>query len=639
MAEKLVFIEFEDEARDYLEVCQKNNISVGSHKVIPLSLPVRLILKKNNIPYQDTLLYFDNKSHYRAMKQSEDWLNILESFTGLEEIFLSEVSFCIRPVYSYLLWLIEIIAHTVEDFQPEVLVGPTGLAPGNNRDWKLNPQNRPLGFLIQDFAVKKGIQFQCFKKQEFVDKPLHPQTGAAVSTQSFPVRLGFRILTFLLDQLRKQQATVLITSRGYGLGRAAEQLKDVFPFLALTVEPNSGSFRFLLRNFYRLFSKSDIDLPITAFISKSPGLEKKAARIRKGIDDLIAQIQEKWQEQFVYEGVDLTSYIVYQLRTGIVHHLATLVYLQTGVQTLLKRIKPGIVISPFSAGIYAIIGQVSRELNIPALMITHGSHLPPHGPVEEMEQQRLTRNLMLTPFYQYTAAQSPWAERHAAYFKGQQQVLNTGPVLFARTQPSLGNHLRRKLGVPEKAAIIVYAVAQRKRSSIWFHGYETEDEYLQDMKDLVLAINQMENTFLLLKLHPSSEFSDPDMRAFLPPCERLLVLNREPFDQVLSAASLLVSYGSTTIEEALLNRIPVVQYDRWARYCHIEAFNCDANEPENWETDAIYYVTRPERLVRVLEHALDHADEASANDQLYKKHLFSPGQFQPLSFHIKNILS
>lgn len=248
------------------------------------------------------------------------------------------------------------------------------------------------------------------------------------------------------------------------------------------------------------------------------------------------------------------------------------------LSNLMKTLSPGVVFSPYSGGVYTYLGHMCGERSIPAVMVTHGTHIPPSNRMEEIEHWRLSRNLMLAPTYRYTAAQTPWAVKHARFYGLEETALKTGPLLYARTDEAQRERLRGELGIPAEGKLAVYAVTQRKRSSVKFHVFETEDEYLQDMVDLVEAVNGLEGVYLVLKLHPSSEFSDADIRSILPSCERLTVLHREPFVNVLSAADLLVSYSSTTIEEALLNRIPVVLYDRWKRYRHLESLDCDSGK-------------------------------------------------------------
>jgi hypothetical protein len=635
MNKRLLFLEFEDEVNAYLK--EKNRSDSSNDYIIPLSLPVRLILKKNGIDYHNTLPYCDSNAHARAMRQSEKWLTLLESFTEIDKVTMAEIVFCIRPVINYLLWLSEVMTGAVSQLKPAILCGPAGKQPVNNPHWKMTPAFRPLGFMVKALAEAKGLQYQCIGPEEAPQELIPEMKTLALPYPSLTARIAASVLSRMVGRKRKGRKNVLITADGYGMGRAMNRLKKDIDYFSTDTERNDVSVRRLGGLLLKFLRGIPVQLPVSLFPYNRRTVEAKSEFFNKNFDKLAGRIDGEWRHQWEYEGLNLSSYISYKLRTGIRQNIIHLLHLEAAASTLLEKTRPAMVFTPFSSGIYALVGEACKRLDIPSMMITHGSHLPPRNEIEEIEQRRLTNNLMLAPHYMYAAAQTLWAKRHAEYFGQKERTFNTGPELYARTDRALGHQLRLKLGIAENASVIVYAVAQRKRSSVRFHVYETEDEYLQDMTDLVNSVNQMENAYLILKLHPSSEFTDRDMRLFLPSSDKIFILHREPFEQVLSAANVLVSYGSTTIEEAILNRIPVVQYDRWARYCHIEAYNCDHAEPGAWKTDASYYITRPDRLTAVLSHALDRGLQASADDELYRKHIFSSDKIQSLEYSIKKL--
>ena len=649
MAETLVMLEFEDEALAYVDSCAMDSASSDQIRVIALSLAAQLVLKANSIPYQNTLPYFDNQAHARALIRSEEWLQLIESHTDLNDALRAELSFCIRPVLNYLLWLAEIIAQADEAERPATLCGPHGRVPDRDLEWKLTSQDRPLGFLMQEYAAQRGLRYEAFSTSAARQEQPHTNRTATTSNPRFRAVVASRLLAQLVRWLTTSRQAVLLAADSYGLGRAARQLDDDLPgvtYMVLDPSPSAGSSRHLLALLRALFRKTVkqtespplVRLPVWVFPYDRRQAGRQAKEVNDSLEELASQIEGTWRERFEHRNLDLAPHIARKLRGGIKHHLVGLSQAQGPLRAALETVRPGLVLSPYCAGVYNLLGDICRELDIPAVMVTHGTHVPPRNRSEEIEQWRLSQSLMLAPTYQYTVAQSPWAARHADYFGASERTFNTGPILFARTDSSRGQQLRRQLGIARDTSVIVYAVTQKTRSSVRFHVFETDDEYLTDMADLVLAVNQMESAHLVLKLHPSADFSEADMRSLLPPCERMSVLHREPFAEVLSAADLLVSYSSTTIEEALLNRIPVVLYDRWSRYCHIEALDCNAGDPEHWPADAAYYVSESSRLPQVLEHALRNAATARHDDHLYARHLFQIGEARPLSHYVRDLM-
>ena len=89
----------------------------------------------------------------------------------------------------------------------------------------------------------------------------------------------------------------------------------------------------------------------------------------------------------------------------------------------------------------------------------------------------------------------------------------------------------------------------------------------------------------------------------LPSSDRYCVSVDEPFLDVLSVSDLLVSFSSTTIEEALQNQVPVLLYGGGGRYQHIEAF--DVVPDKEVEAKAVYTIRRAEYLASGLKRILD----------------------------------
>jgi hypothetical protein len=54
--------------------------------------------------------------------------------------------------------------------------------------------------------------------------------------------------------------------------------------------------------------------------------------------------------------------------------------------------------------------------------------------------------------------------------------------------------------------------------------------------------------------------------------------------------------------------------------------------------EALYYVSRADRLAAVLKHALAKAEEAAANDELYEPHIYKEEQAFPLHSHVRHLL-
>jgi hypothetical protein len=236
-------------------------------------------------------------------------------------------------------------------------------------------------------------------------------------------------------------------------------------------------------------------------------------------------------------------------------------------------------------------------------------------------------------------AQTALAEEHAEFFGMQESTLRTGPVLFSVVERSKGRELRKKLGIAERTSVIAYAVAQRQRSSMRFQIFQTEDEWLSSFADLIAAAHSIrsDDVHLILKLHPAFRVSRQRITLLLPDCDRVTVLQEEPFAEVLAASDLLVSFLSTTVEEALINGIPVVLYDKWKRYRLLADAECSGLPPEAWTGSAAYYTDDGAALPELLRHALHHAATEKNRSEAFRQLRFAREGSQPLSHHIRRL--
>ena len=79
------------------------------------------------------------------------------------------------------------------------------------------------------------------------------------------------------------------------------------------------------------------------------------------------------------------------------------------------------------------------------------------------------------------------------------------------------------------------------------------------------------------------------------------------FNDYLLASDLLLSYSSTTIEESLQNKIPVLQYDPDGKYEHIPAQELTASGKNN--VSAVYSVMSKNNLIPGLLWWSEHHTE------------------------------
>jgi hypothetical protein len=644
MTERIVFLEFIDEVDAYLALAGSQsgaNRLTESTTIIALSMSVQVALKKNNIPYLDTLSFFDNDSHSHALNKSEEWLQQIEAFMGKNMLLTNDLTYMLRLIISYLLWLSEVTSRAIESLKPKTICFADIPISLHQSKWMITGEDRFLSGLLTHYAEEKGVTVEHFPlslSRNWDNDRFHEPSLFTQDVKHF------------FQKFTRTRRILLGATTGYNMEKVIKTLSEEdrgsvnWTRGLLEFEPPRGWYRYIKRLVglrWKYFSKKQehmiYTIPVWAFpFNRHEVLEEQNSLDQK-LESLADQLETVWREDFYFNEMDLGPVIAMKLRAGILYQLKKRVRRQLQMREMLQVLQPEIVVSPIGAELFSTLGQQCKELGIPAVIIPHGTLAAPEGALEEIEWRRLSQGQLLSP-YGFAAAQTPIAAEHAAYYGAEKRTINTGPIVFARTCPGDRNLIRQKLNLADDVALVCYAAAQRKRSSMRFHIFETEDEYLSAMADLVEAVNRMEKTHLVIKLHPSSEFTDEQMRHHLPASDRLTILHREPFAHVLAAADILVSYISTTVEEALLNRVPVVLYDKWNRFRFVKAFNCNGVPEQRWGREAAYYSSEPDTLDRLLYHALEQNRDKKAAAELYRKYSLPEKEIFPLLKHVRERL-
>lgn len=112
-----------------------------------------------------------------------------------------------------------------------------------------------------------------------------------------------------------------------------------------------------------------------------------------------------------------------------------------------------------------------------------------------------------------------------------------------------------------------------------------------------------------------------EFKELLVESESFTVRSDSSFGRFLLASDLLLSYGSAAIEEALQNKIPVLQYDFDGKYCHIPATHFHRDQRP--QLDSCYYADSEESLAMGLTWLMEnHLDNDKDADVDWARHFF-----------------
>jgi len=277
------------------------------------------------------------------------------------------------------------------------------------------------------------------------------------------------------------------------------------------------------------------------------------------------------------------------------------------------RSKASLFVSNGNRADDVILAELCARKGVRTLLISHGSHVRPKNVPERIEWGEHGRALLRAPFSDI-ALQTPVAEGYVDAFKTESRMIRTGPLIWGKPVE------RRKSGV----RTIVHAGTPKAANSLRPFVYETPDEYIRGICELAAAVEGIPDAVLIVRFRPSSDIGIEDIRELVPFSDKVKLSTDGPFSAALGAADLLVSFSSTTIEEALQNRIPVLLYGGSGRYMHIEAVEAGSNG--EMPRSAIYHVSKAGDLRPAIEKILG----LGTDGKLFDEYIYPENERQPL---------
>ncbi len=612
---KIVFFNTIQDADAYL-------MKVGSRVpedclLVALTPSVRAHLKKKGIAAQDTASYFTNDSHKELLEKTKnavDWMRTKAAFAdlglGVRRAYGDAFVYCTRRVITYCLWVTEVVSHAVAAHRADVLVAArSGARPVASL--YVEPDERYVGEIVYEIALAKGLGFEEISEGGG-RRAMRPWTRALGrlrfrSCASFIVRyVRFRLwaLGIQAQSAFTRKRPAFYTTRLYQMDRLAGRIQGEYEGGRLRLLRSSAIPSFpiphgLLRALFPKFAE--------AIISQKKVLE------------LIEREMCGNAELFSHKGISYGRLVSQKIRNNLADHVIGMNVWTIALGRFIDAIRPRSILSNGTRDDDVIIAELCREKKIPAVLISHGSHIRPKNEYETIEWGEHGRLLLRGPFSHFVL-QTPVSEGYLETFPTSGSIVKTGPLIWGKPI----NRERSKalfttmFGTYKEVKIIVHAGTPKPNNALRFYVYETSDEYIRAVCDLADVAAKVPNTILIVKFRPTADISVEGMQALVPFRDNVRLSVGEPFLDVLGMADLLVSFSSTTIEEALQNRIPVLLYGGDGRYQHISA---QVIEPgSDVRPSAVYQSRKKEDL----EYALRSIVQLNIDGRNRDRHLFEP---------------
>jgi hypothetical protein len=606
MAESLIFIENINEIDAIERYVLEDTI------VIAMLPSVSIELSRRGIPFENTKSLFGVDGHRETLRRSKLIIEGLRPFLnkinakGIQHTFEKTwiVYFRIHLIYS--LAILFIINKAVQSHHPSKFIIVRNKYKRHNS----------LGEIVEKYGTSNGINIQYSNKvisnEALVKKDKLIMKWAAKLTFEFQLRL-FSIIV-------NSRNTFLALSDTNNMPRLVERLSkhfgDSFP-VYLSIHKKTWTIRMI--EMFKGYSFSFLYIPKyiphslkVIFQDKYDGCSKE---IRRWLCNRNPKV-------IIYD-VDLSHSIMAFVESELKNNMLALYGEIISLNKVLTIVSPRSVFAQHNLGIGYALGETCLKENIPGLLITHGSHTPQTDSLSSYEWS-IHAHQMFNSMYPFVAIQTPWAKK---FLKKQDGVISkaidTGPLIYV--QPSANIHSKFEMRCRffgkynAQKRVILHASSPKSWEALRPWIFETLDEYIDSINTTIKAIEAFPDLYLCIRFRPQKSLSLKEFKMSLVNSNCYDVYSEGSFEEFLMASDLLISYSSTTIEEALQNQIPVLQYDPDGKYEHIKGKILSTDGINSLST--VYSVFAESDLMPALSWWKENHSEDVNRELDWKKHV------------------
>lgn len=642
--QKIVLLEFKDEAEAFLDYCEKNGFKPEEFRIISLQPTVHVFLKNKGIVYETTLEYLPNESHSRILVKSEGWVKELERNIAFQDSVLKETYnnsfiFYARFYIFHLLCYTEVLSQLKKKHNIKAIYICTRNNNIVEHDLPIIKENeRFLGAIAEMFAKANDIEFFGIQLPMIVEE----KTVEEEYEYSAKETMLSKVYSQIWSRFIGKKEVVLLTTTGYNVGRLVEQLKMRFNKTAwVELTNNRPSWcisAFLGENLSKILPASKIGRSLDAripfgYVKYDTGIKNKKI-LNLAISEFVEKMKSNWSEKFEYCGVNFMHIMQDKIKKDLLPHLLRLSGESVEINEIFGRLRIKLLISPFARDRALMITELCKQKGIPTLMISHGTLIEPENELEEIEYYHMGLSLNISPMYDYVALQTPPQERHFIAYKAKTTGIKTGNLILAKTDKTKKDELKEKIiGRGESKKIVLYYPDNtRTRHSMRFQVFQTSDEFLAACRDLVNVVNNMENIHLVIRIHSGGFRPSPEeFKELLPESNNVTVIpSKRPFSEELAIADIAIGFSSTAIEDALQNNIPVLLYDNTKRYRHLKKAQRLAKDIKT-ELNAVYYINNSDYLETALRWIVgNHLNRPNVEETIFKDYKFNDRYYENL---------
>lgn len=290
------------------------------------------------------------------------------------------------------------------------------------------------------------------------------------------------------------------------------------------------------------------------------------------------------------------------------------------INLLIKYLKPKLFISQHSLDKSSAVALTLSKNDISSILISHGSFVLNSNLLARQEWKYIS-NIQLEGPFTYSLMQSPAAKRFHKIEDLNVKDIESFPFILWNNKKK--NIQKNRLNIFNKfkdKTVLLYASTPKYSGKLRPYIYETEDEYINNLKTLINIISNREDIHLAIRHRDTNQLNSKDLLSILPKSNNTHIYSEGNFEDYLISCDILISYSSTTIEQALFASKKVLLWDSVGKYNH---FNHDTLNIKGlngiWFASALNI---SEKLQEVIDYDLKF-NYQKTYQQIYQNYLIS----------------
>lgn len=554
---------------------------LASAHVLATSPDVKALLKRKGVSHYDTTEFFGVVEHEQLLLSSHAGLASIKQFlpTDYPDSLVNQISFEFIGFIRFYLYHYILISSVVSKLEVSHI----------SMDVALDSQTLRL------YALERNLDLKFYSEKV--------QTSFMSKHAKYFLRLYNHMAVWYINSFLKNRSLVLLPS----FTSKYSKITDEISFNCSYVYLNSNA-RDIKRFLKNILNDQYLLASYGCLLSKS-----------EYNDAINLALKIKFDERLKAEsyGFDLKS-LMQQFLSGLDVTVVNYMRIDRLLRKIICNNKVSLAFTDNALGMSGQLGEQCVKNNVPSMLISHGSHVVTHCANAKLEWA-LHAKTILNATFGHLAIQTPHAEVFLANEnKIYGKTVKTGPLILCRSsETSIRDECFEKQC--KDKVVFLHASTPKPMHYLRPWVYETIDEYIRNINDIIQIVNNNKDAYLAIRFRPQAWLCLEDFKSLLIPSENYDLYCDNSLNDYLLHADYLISYSSTTIEEALHAKVPVVQYDPDGKYHHITGINL--KRPECVSHADVYTISSREDLDWGIKQLVLTAKEKRNEDLDFSKHV------------------